>query len=144
MISTIKEYTSTGDLISKLGNIASICYEEVPDLNWVGFYLYSLEHQALVLGPFQGKKATSVIEVNKGVCGHAFRNNEVTVVEDVHQFCGHIACDINSKSELVIPINKDSKVIAVMDIDSPAHARFDQATVETFKTVVAYIEKNVI
>ncbi len=144
MINTIKQYTTEGNLISKLSNIASICYEEVTDLNWVGFYIYDSDHQALVLGPFQGKRATSVIPIDQGVCGHAFSHNKVTVVDDVHQFCGHIACDIYSKSELVIPITKDNQAIAVLDIDSPVHARFDKATVEKFKEIVAYIEEHVI
>ncbi len=144
MIETIKSYTSQGNLVSKLGNISSICYEEIDDLNWVGFYFYNLDVEALVLGPFQGKKATSVIKPTDGVCGHAFTNDELTIVEDVHNFCGHIACDLASNSELVIPIHKDGKVVGVMDIDSPVKSRFDVKTVEMFQTVVDYIESTII
>lgn len=144
MIETIKNYTKDGNLVSKLGNISSICMEEIEDLNWVGFYIYNLDQEALVLGPFQGKKATSVIAPTDGVCGKAFTTDEVTVVEDVHNFCGHIACDLASNSELVIPLHKDGVVIGVMDIDSPVKARFDSDLVELFKSVVNYIEENIL
>lgn len=144
MLNTIKEYTKEGNLISKLANISSICMENVEDLNWVGFYIYNHDVDALVLGPFQGKKATSVIKVTDGVCGHAYSNDETTVVKDVHDFCGHIACDINSNSELVIPIHKDGVVIGVFDIDSPIKNRFDEELVKKFSEVVKYIEENII
>lgn len=144
MLEIIKCYTQEGNIVSKLGNISSICMEEISDLNWVGFYLYEEDLNALVLGPFNGKKATSIIETDKGVCGSAYTNDEVTVVDDVHSFCGHIACDLNSNSELVIPLHKDGKVVGVMDIDSPIKSRFDKDLVETFKSVVAFIEENII
>ncbi len=144
MIETIKSYTKEGNLISKLGNISSICYEEISDLNWVGFYFYNLDCEALVLGPFQGKKATSIIKISDGVCGHAYSNDELTIVDDVHNFCGHIACDIASNSELVIPLHKDGEVVGVLDVDSPIKSRFDSDTVEMFKKVVKYIEESVL
>ncbi len=144
MLEIIKEYTKEGSVISHLGNISSICIEEVKELNWVGFYLYNEDYNALVLGPFSGKKATSVIEVGKGVCGTAFEKDETMIVDDVHSFCGHIACDIASSSELVIPLHKNGKVIGVMDIDSPVKSRFDKDTVDVFKQVVSFIESNIM
>lgn len=144
MLEIIKDYTKDGNIISKLGNISSICYEEIENLNWVGFYIYNVDVNALVLGPFQGKKATSVIKTEDGVCGHSFTNDEVTVVDDVHNFCGHIACDINSNSELVIPLHKEGKVVGVMDIDSPIKARFDETTKEMLVEVAKYVEENIL
>ncbi len=144
MLEIIKEYTKEGNIISHLGNISSICMEEISDLNWVGFYIFNEDFKALVLGPFSGKKATSVIEVGKGVCGTAYENDETMVVDDVHNFCGHIACDIASSSELVIPIHKNGQVIGVMDIDSPLQSRFDEEIVDVFNEVVNYIEENIL
>ncbi len=144
MLDVIKSYTQDGNTVSKLGNISSICMEEISGLNWVGFYLYDNDLDVLVLGPFNGKKATSIIETDKGVCGTAFTNDKLTVVDDVHSFCGHIACDLNSNSELVIPLHKDGKVVGVMDIDSPIKSRFDNELVEIFKSIVSFIESNII
>lgn len=144
MLEIIKEYTKEGNIISQLGNISSICMEEVEDLNWVGFYIFNEDYNALVLGPFNGKKATSIIEVDQGVCGSAFSQDKTLVVDDVHNFCGHIACDINSNSELVIPLHMDGKVIGVMDIDSPVKKRFDNETVEIFENIATYIEESIL
>ncbi|MFV0424171.1 MAG: GAF domain-containing protein [Bacilli bacterium] len=144
MLEIIKEYTKNGNIISQLGNISSICMEEILDLNWVGFYIYNQDYKALVLGPFNGKKATSIIDIDKGVCGSAFSKNELIIVDDVHNFCGHIACDIASSSELVIPLHKDGEVIGVMDIDSPIKSRFDADLVDKFKEVVDYIENYIL
>lgn len=144
MIDIIKEYTKEGNIISQLGNISSICMEEFDNLNWVGFYFYNEDYKALVLGPFNGKKATSIIETTQGVCGSAYSKDELTVVDDVHDFCGHIACDIASNSELVIPIHKDGVVVGVMDIDSPIKSRFDEELVNKFSEIVKYIEENIL
>ncbi len=144
MLDIIKEYTKSGNVVSKLGNISSICMEEVENLNWVGFYMFDEKQDALILGPFNGKKATSVIKTDQGVCGSAFSQDKTLNVDDVHSFCGHIACDINSNSELVIPIHKDGKVIGVMDIDSPIKNRFDIATKQKMEDVVIYIEDNIL
>ncbi len=144
MQKTIEEYTKDGNIISKLGNISSICMEEISDLNWCGFYFYNLDHEALVLGPFNGKKATSIIKTSDGVCGKAFTSEKLVVVDDVHKFCGHIACDINSASELVIPLHKDGKVIGVMDIDSPITGRFNDDLVEKFVELTKYIEEYIL
>ncbi len=141
MFDIINEYIKDGSYVSKLGNISSICMEYIDDLNWVGFYLYNKDEDALVLDAFSGKKATSIIKPTDGVCGHCYSIKEVVVVDDVHNFCGHIACDLNSRSELVLPIIKDNEVIGVMDIDSPIKSRFTNKEVEIFSEIVNIIIK---
>jgi len=97
----------------------------LPDLNWAGFYF--LRGGELVLGPFQGKVACVRIALGRGVCGTAAQKRETIVVPDVEKFPGHIACDHASRSEVVVPLVKDGKLIGVLDLDSPSLARFDQA-----------------
>ena len=122
-----------------LANASAILYEGMDDLNWAGFYLVEEEH--LILGPFQGKFACVRIEKGKGVCGTAYETDETQVVADVHQFPGHIACDSASNSEIVIPLHKDGKVIAVMDIDSPLFSRFSQEDVEGLSEFARTLEE---
>ena len=125
--------------IANLANLSALLYETLPDLNWAGFYL--LENGVLVLGPFQGKPACIEIPVEKGVCGAAVREDRPQLVEDVHAFPGHIACDSASRSELVVPIHKDGAVIGVLDLDSPSLARFSEADRDGLEQVVQVIEK---
>ena len=122
-----------------LANASAILYEGMDDLNWAGFYLVEEEH--LILGPFQGKFACVRIEKGKGVCGTAYETDETQVVADVHQFPGHIACDSASNSEIVIPLHKDRRVIAVMDIDSPLFSRFSQEDVEGLSEFARTLEE---
>ncbi|PKK86921.1 MAG: histidine kinase, partial [Tenericutes bacterium HGW-Tenericutes-8] len=110
--------------LSLLSNASAFLKAYIPDLNWAGFYLY--EQEMLILGPFQGLPACVEIEVGKGVCGTSFKLNKVLNVKDVHQFDGHIACDSNSNSELVVPLFKNGTPIGVLDTDSPLFDRFDQ------------------
>ena len=120
-----------------MSNASAILYDNMEDLNWAGFYI--MRDGALVLGPFQGKVACINIPVGKGVCGTAVAKDETQLVEDVHQFPGHIACDSASNSEIVVPIHKEGKVVAVLDIDSPKLARFnqeDKAGLEEFVKVI--------
>lgn len=112
------------DLIANLAQFAALIYAEVPDLNWAGFYLARGEE--LVLGPFQGKVACVRIPFSRGVCGACARTREIQIVPDVHAFAGHIACDVNSASELVLPVVVDGVVRGVFDLDSPSRARFDE------------------
>ena len=119
------------DGVANMANIAALLWQFLPDLNWSG--LYRMVDGVLVLGPFQGKAACIRIPLNKGVCGAAARTATSQLVEDVHAFPGHIACDADSRSELVVPVIRDGTVIAVIDLDSPLPARFDsddQAGVE--------------
>jgi L-methionine (R)-S-oxide reductase len=112
------------DGIANMANIASLVWQFLPDLNWAGFY--RMIDGELVLGPFQGKAACIRIPLDKGVCGAAARLAETQLVEDVHAFPGHIACDADSRSELVAPVVRDGAVLAVIDLDSPKPARFDR------------------
>ena len=111
------------DGVANMANIAALLWQFLPDLNWSGFY--RMVGGELVLGPFQGKAACIRIPLNKGVCGAAARTATSQLVEDVHAFPGHIACDADSRSELVVPVLRDGKVLAVIDLDSPSPARFD-------------------
>ncbi len=105
-----------------MSNISALLFESLKDINWAGFYLVNNEN--LLLGPFQGKVACVNIENGKGVCGTALLKDETIVVDNVHEFEGHIACDSASNSEIVIPIHHNNKVIALLDIDSPVFNRF--------------------
>lgn len=109
---------------ANLANAAAVLWQELPGLNWAGFY--KMIDGALVLGPFQGKHACIRIPVGKGVCGTAIAQNCVQRVEDVHQFPGHIACDSASNSEIVIPLYRNGEIWGVLDIDSPLTGRFTQ------------------
>lgn len=110
--------------IANMANASALIYSTLEDLNWAGFYL--MENGILVLGPFQGKTACIEIRVGKGVCGTAVERDEIMLVEDVHQFSGHIACDSASNSEIVLPIHANGEIIGVLDIDSPSLGRFDE------------------
>jgi L-methionine (R)-S-oxide reductase len=111
------------DSIANMANAAALIWEYLPDLNWAGFY--RVIDGELVLGPFQGKAACIRIPFGRGVCGAAAEFGETQCVADVHAFAGHIACDAASRSELVIPLFSNSRLFAVLDLDSPTPARFD-------------------
>jgi GAF domain-containing protein len=111
-------------LIANLSNLSALIMDAVPDLNWAGFYL--LDGETLILGPFQGKPACIEIPIARGVCGAAVRENKAQLVKDVHAFCGHIACDGASRSELVVPLHAGDRIVGVLDLDSPALARFTE------------------
>lgn len=115
--------TGEPDAVANMANVAALIWEYVPGLNWAGFY--RMAGGELVLGPFQGKAACIRIAVGKGVCGAAAATLETQLVEDVHAFPGHIACDAASQSELVVPLVHDGKLLGVLDLDSPHPARFD-------------------
>jgi L-methionine (R)-S-oxide reductase len=110
------------DLVANAANTAALIYDSLPDLNWAGFYLY--KSGELVLGPFQGKPACVRIALGKGVCGTAAESRTTVLVEDVHAFPGHIACDSASNSEVVIPLIRGTELLGVLDLDSPKPARF--------------------
>jgi len=125
--------------IANLANASALIYNTLEDINWAGFYL--MENGKLVLGPFQGKPACIEIAVGKGVCGTAVQRRESVLVKNVHEFCGHIACDSASNSEIVVPIFKDGEVVGVLDIDSPIIARFDENDKTGLEEFVKVIEK---
>nr|WP_244559505.1 MULTISPECIES: GAF domain-containing protein [unclassified Azospirillum] len=123
--------------IANCANIAALMFNTLPDLNWAGFYL--LQGAELVLGPFQGKPACVRIPLGRGVCGTAGQQMQSVLVPDVHAFPGHIACDAASRSELVVPLIKDGRLLGVIDLDSPLPNRFDpadQAGIETLASLL--------
>jgi L-methionine (R)-S-oxide reductase len=109
--------------LANCSNLSAVLYEALPDVNWAGFYF--LQGGELVLGPFQGKVACVRIALNQGVCGAAASRKETVIVDDVHDFPGHIACDSASRSEIVVPLLQEGRLLGVLDVDSPLLARFD-------------------
>lgn len=130
--------------IPNLANASALIYENLPDLNWAGFYLTDTAKEApeLVLGPFQGKTACIRIPWGKGVCGTAAKTDSVQLIDNVHQFPGHIACDSASNSEIVIPIHAGGKVVGVLDIDSPLFSRFSEEDEKGLAALVYILETN--
>ena len=125
--------------ISILSNASALIWEYMDRLNWCGFYL--IEDDKLILGPFQGKVACTEIQMGKGVCGTAAIKDETILVEDVHSFDGHIACDSASNSEIVVPIHKDGVLFGVLDIDSPVPARFTAEDKNGLELAVSVLEE---
>jgi len=130
------------DPIANMANMAALLWEYLPDLNWAGFY--RLVDGELVLGPFQGKVACIRIPVGKGVCGTAAETLETQLVEDVHAFPGHIACDAASRSELVVPIVYQGQLLGVLDLDSPLPARFDAGDAAECSALVRLIAPRLV
>lgn len=125
------------DAIANAANTAALLFQMMPDLNWAGFY-FLRDGRELVLGPFQGLPACVRIPVGRGVCGTAVEQKRSVLVEDVHAFAGHIACDAASRSELVVPLIRDGQILGVLDLDSPVVGRFDgedQAGIERIAAI---------
>lgn len=125
------------DMIANAANTSALMFQMMPELNWAGFYFLKSEGE-LVLGPFQGKPACVRIPVGKGVCGTAVERRASVLVEDVHAFPGHVACDAASRSELVVPLIHEGRVLGVIDLDSPVPSRFDaedQAGIEKLAAI---------
>ena len=127
-------------IMPNLSNTAALLGESLSDINWAGYYL--LREDVLILGPFWGRPACIRIPLGKGVCGTAAQEDRVQCVKDVHSFPGHIACDNRSRSEIVVPIHHEGKVIGVLDIDSPEPARFDESDVSGLLRFTDVLEKN--
>jgi GAF domain-containing protein len=123
------------DIVGNAANMAALLYHGLPAVNWAGFYL--LKGEELVLGPFQGLPACFRIPLGKGVCGTAVSRAAPILVLDVDEFPGHIACDAASRSELVIPLLDGTRIIGVLDIDSPVVARFDEIDLDGCRTLAA-------
>ena len=117
-------FSDERDAIANAANTAALLFTSLPDLNWAGFY-FLRSAEELVLGPFQGKPACVRIAVGRGVCGAAVEKRSSMLIEDVHAFPDHIVCDAASRSELVVPLIRDGRVLGVIDLDSPLPARFD-------------------
>ena len=141
----LKSYTGLiekeSDFIATLANTSAFIFNFVEKLNWAGFYLSSGEE--LVLGPFQGKPACTRIKYGNGVCGTAVSKAVTMVVEDVHEFEGHIACDGASNSEIVVPLYKNGKIIGVLDVDSPEFSRFGNEEKEFFEKIVKILGEKI-
>ncbi len=129
------------DGVANMANMAALLWDFLPDLNWAGFY--RVVEDELVLGPFMGRPACIRIPMGQGVCGTAAKDAATQLVEDVHAFPGHIACDAVTNSELVVPVVRDGTVIAVIDLDSPAKARFDAADASGIEALAAAIAKRI-
>lgn len=129
------------DAIANMANVSALLWQYLPDLNWAGFY--RMIDGELVLGPFQGKAACIRIPIGKGVCGAAAATRETQLVDDVHAFPSHIACDADSRSELVVPVLRDGEVIAVIDLDSPIPSRFDAEDAVGIETLAALLSRSI-
>lgn len=127
------------DGVANMANLAALIWTYLPDLNWAGFYRLAPGSDELVLGPFIGKPACIRIALGSGVCGTAAASRATQCVPDVHAFPGHIACDADSRSELVVPVLRDGAVVAVIDLDSPLPGRFDAADVAGGEALAAAI-----
>ena len=124
---------------ANLANASALLWQEMPDINWAGFY--KMTEGSLILGPFQGKPACIRIPVGRGVCGTAVAEDKVQLVYNVHEFPGHIACDCASNSEIVLPIHVAGKIWGVLDIDSPNIGRFTEQDQRGLEEVVKVLEK---
>lgn len=131
---------SERDFVPLLANVSALLFDALEQVNWAGFYL--LDNGSLLLGPFQGKPACIRIEIGKGVCGTAARENRILRVADVHAFPGHIACDGASASEIVVPIHSGGRVVGVLDIDSPEKERFHAEDASGLQLLVEEIEQS--
>lgn len=128
------------DLVANAANLAAALKQSIPYISWVGFYF--LRDGELVVGPFQGKVACTRIKIGSGVCGTAAAENRTIVVEDVAKFPGHIYCDPDSKSEIVIPLSGDGRVFGVLDVDSAEYGSFDSVDAENLERVAGLLEVN--
>ena len=129
------------DAIANLANAAALLYHSLPEINWAGFYL--MRKGELVLGPFQGRPACIRIALGRGVCGTAAARRAVVVVPDVERFPGHIACDAASRSEIVVPLQWDGRVVGVLDVDAPRRARFDDEDRAGLERVAGILQQRV-
>ncbi|MBG3872961.1 GAF domain-containing protein [Staphylococcus xylosus] len=129
------------NLIAILSNVSALLNDSLDQVNWVGFYL--IENNELTLGPFQGHPACVHITIGSGVCGAAVAQDETQLVADVHAFPGHIACDANSKSEIVVPIHQNEQIIGVLDIDAPITNRFSETDKIALENIVKIIENQI-
>jgi len=139
LIEQSKQILDEKNKLAALCNICALLYDYFDNLNWLGIYFY--QDNELVLGPFQGKVACTHIKIGKGVCGSAIKNKQILNVPDVHKFPGHIACDSESNSELVIPLICENIIYGVLDIDSPIFDRFDKETQLLFEQIATLISK---
>lgn len=130
------------DFVANCANTAALLYHSLPDVSWVGFYVFS--EGELVLGPFQGKPACVRIGLGKGVCGAAARKKESIIVPDVAKFKGHIVCDVASRSEIAVPLVNWGKLIAILDLDSASLNRFDEDDQEGLESIASVLVSSLV
>lgn len=141
LIKQAKNFIDSEDTLSAMCNIIALLYEKLDIVNWVGYYLY--KDGKLILGPFQGKTACSQIAIGKGVCGTSYQKRMLLNVFDVTRFDGHIVCDPDSCSELVVPLIYENEIYGVIDIDSPVYRRFGTNEEDTIDTIAKMIAKKI-
>lgn len=129
------------NLISNLANVAAALKQTFDKISWVGFYLY--DGKKLYLGPFQGNVACTNIEIGNGVCGKSAQLRKTIIVPDVHQFPGHIFCDADSKSEIVVPLLKNEKLIGVLDLDSTEYSSFNETDKVYLEQICNFLSKEI-
>lgn len=143
LIKQVKNLLDEKDnLVTNLSNFTAALKQTFPKISWVGFYLY--DGSKLYLGPFQGKVACTEIKIGSGVCGTSAQKLETIIVPDVDKFPGHIACDVDSRSEIVVPIVKDGKLFGVLDLDSTEYNSFDDTDKKYLEELVDYLSKEII
>jgi L-methionine (R)-S-oxide reductase len=143
LIKQIKNLLNKNDnVITNLANLSAALKQSFNKISWVGFYLF--DGEKLYLGPFQGKVACTEIEIGKGVCGISAQKKESIIVPDVDKFPGHIACDVESKSEIVIPIIKDDKLLGVLDLDSADYNSFDYIDKKYLEEIINFLSKEIL
>jgi GAF domain-containing protein len=144
LIKQVKELLSTDDdEISNLSNLTAAINQTFNKVSWVGVYLF--KNQKLIVGPFQGKVACTTIEIGKGVCGTSAEKMDTIIVEDVNKFPGHIFCDIDSKSEIVVPIVKgDGSLYGVLDLDSTAYSAFNNADKQYLEEICKFLSEKIL
>ena len=130
------------NLITNLSNFTAALKQTFNKISWVGFYLY--DGNKLYLGPFQGKVACTEIKIGSGVCGTSAKIKETIIVDDVDKFPGHIACDVESKSEIVVPIFKENKLFGVLDLDSTDYGSFNETDKKYLEELVSFLSKEII
>lgn len=130
------------NLISNLANFTAALKQTFSKISWIGFYLF--DGEKLYLGPFQGKVACTLINIGSGVCGTSAQKLETIIVPDVDKFPGHIACDVESRSEIVVPIVKDGKLIGVLDLDSTDYDSFNETDKKYLEELVDFLTKEIV
>lgn len=143
LIKQLKSLLSKDErLITNLANLTAALKQTFDKISWVGFYLF--DGELLYLGPFQGKIACTTIKIGKGVCGTAAERGETIVVHDVNKFPGHIFCDPDSKSEIVVPMFKNNKLIGVLDVDSDSYNSFNETDKKYLEEIVKFLTEEII
>ena len=139
----VKSLLSKEDnLITNLSNFTAALKQTFSKISWVGFYLF--DGTKLYLGPFQGKVACTEIQIGSGVCGTSAKERKTIIVEDVDKFPGHIACDVESRSEIVVPIFKDEKLFGVLDLDSTDYSSFNETDKKYLEELVSFLSKEIL